>query len=124
MNSFPPGYIDGNTNPFSTPDNDVGPGWGWAALMLPFLEQDNVYRQINFSQGVAVGNNVVISWPTNGATGYVLQSKTIFNSASVWAAVADLPVPAGNRFYVTNSPSGVARFYQLAKIPAAPLPAD
>ena len=28
---FPPGYVDGNTNPASTPDNDVGPGWGWAA---------------------------------------------------------------------------------------------
>src|SRR5437588_4760823 len=27
---FPPGYIDGNTDPSSTPDNDVGPGWGWA----------------------------------------------------------------------------------------------
>src|SRR6201997_3818681 len=31
-NAFPPGYIDGNTNPSSTPDNDVGPGWGWASL--------------------------------------------------------------------------------------------
>jgi len=67
-----------------------------------------------------VRNNVVISWPTTGATGYVLQSKTVFDSASVWGSVAELPVPAGNRFYVTNSPSGVARFYQLAKIPAAP----
>ena len=28
---FPPGYADGNTNAASTPDNDVGPGWGWAS---------------------------------------------------------------------------------------------
>src|SRR5947199_1004875 len=33
-NYFPPGYIDGNTNPDSTPDNDVGPGWGWASFLL------------------------------------------------------------------------------------------
>src|ERR1700738_1249901 len=35
---FPPGYIDGNTDPSSTPDNDVGPGWGWASFLLPYLE--------------------------------------------------------------------------------------
>src|SRR5436305_3019192 len=45
-NRFPPGYIDGNTSPDSTPDNDVGPGWGWASFALPYLEQENVYRQI------------------------------------------------------------------------------
>ena len=33
-NCFPPGYIDGNTNPASTPDNDVGPGWGWAVFTV------------------------------------------------------------------------------------------
>jgi prepilin-type N-terminal cleavage/methylation domain-containing protein/prepilin-type processing-associated H-X9-DG protein len=57
---FPPGYIDGNTNPYSTPDNDVGPGWGWACLLLPYLEQGNVFNQINFSQGVGVGSNVAV----------------------------------------------------------------
>jgi prepilin-type N-terminal cleavage/methylation domain-containing protein/prepilin-type processing-associated H-X9-DG protein len=60
-NYFPPGYLDGNTNPNSTPDNDVGPGWGWAALILPYLEQKNVYNQINLLQGVGVGSNVAIS---------------------------------------------------------------
>jgi prepilin-type N-terminal cleavage/methylation domain-containing protein/prepilin-type processing-associated H-X9-DG protein len=58
---FPPGYVDGNTNPNSTPDNDVGPGWGWAAFLLPYVEQDNVYRQINFNQPVGLGSNTAIS---------------------------------------------------------------
>src|ERR1700734_97622 len=49
---FPPGYVDGNTTPASTPDNDVGPGWGWASFLLPFLELNSVYSEINFSQGV------------------------------------------------------------------------
>src|SRR5271166_2913417 len=39
---FPPGYVDGNTSTTSTPDNDVGPGWGWAAFILPYLEQKAV----------------------------------------------------------------------------------
>src|SRR5579862_6324711 len=58
---FPPGYVDGNTDPNSTPDNDVGPGWGWASYLLPHLDQINVYNQINFNQPVGAGVNAQIS---------------------------------------------------------------
>ncbi len=60
-NMFPSGYVDGNTSTTSTPDNDVGPGWGWAAMILPYAEQGNVYNQINFSQGVGLGSNTSVS---------------------------------------------------------------
>src|SRR5438094_3667737 len=39
-----PAYVDGET--------DTAPGWGWAAFILPYVEQDNLYRQLNFSQPV------------------------------------------------------------------------
>ena len=59
---FPPGYReDFNTNSNSTPDMDQGPGWGWAAYLLPYVEQGNLYNQINFNQGVTVGNNIAAS---------------------------------------------------------------
>ncbi len=58
---FPPGYSDGNTDPNSTPDNDVGPGWGWASYLLPYLEQGNVYNQIHFSQGIGTGSNAAVA---------------------------------------------------------------
>lgn len=58
---FPPGYIDGNTNPSSTPNNDIGPGWGWASFLLPFVEQQNVYNQINFKVGIGLGSNATVS---------------------------------------------------------------
>jgi prepilin-type N-terminal cleavage/methylation domain-containing protein/prepilin-type processing-associated H-X9-DG protein len=58
---FPAGYVDGNMVPTSTPDNDVGPGWGWATYILPYMEQGNLYNQINLSVGVGVGVNVVPS---------------------------------------------------------------
>ena len=48
---FPPGYIDSQNNSIFTPDLDMGPGWGWAALSLPFLEQQPLYNSINFSLG-------------------------------------------------------------------------
>jgi prepilin-type N-terminal cleavage/methylation domain-containing protein/prepilin-type processing-associated H-X9-DG protein len=57
---FPPGYVDRNTDPTSTPDNDLGPGWGWASFLLPYLEQGNLSKQINFSQGVGIGSNVAV----------------------------------------------------------------
>jgi len=58
---FPPGYADGNTDPNSTPDNDVGPGWGWAAYALPYLEQGALFNQINFKQPVGSGTNAQVS---------------------------------------------------------------
>jgi prepilin-type N-terminal cleavage/methylation domain-containing protein/prepilin-type processing-associated H-X9-DG protein len=62
--SFPPGYIDGNMDPKSTADNDVGPGWGWASFLLPYLELNSVYTQIDFTQTVGTGPNVQISQMT------------------------------------------------------------
>lgn len=61
---FPPGYVDRNSDPNSTPDNDQGPGWGWASFLLPYLDQGNLYNQINFNQGVGVGSNIQVSQMT------------------------------------------------------------
>jgi prepilin-type N-terminal cleavage/methylation domain-containing protein/prepilin-type processing-associated H-X9-DG protein len=43
--SFPSGY---RCQPQADP-NSTAPGWGWAALLLPDVEQDNLSRQINFT---------------------------------------------------------------------------
>jgi prepilin-type N-terminal cleavage/methylation domain-containing protein/prepilin-type processing-associated H-X9-DG protein len=48
MEHLPPGYSDVG----SWPNPDVGPGWGWAAFLLPYIEQDNLYNQIDFTRGV------------------------------------------------------------------------
>src|SRR5437764_5181982 len=53
--AFPPGlvsrlvdpnwkYQTGNTN--SYPD-ELGPGWSFFAFLLPYIEQENLYRQID-----------------------------------------------------------------------------
>jgi prepilin-type N-terminal cleavage/methylation domain-containing protein/prepilin-type processing-associated H-X9-DG protein len=41
---FPPGYISGVT----ANGDDTGPGWGWAAFILPYMEQQALFDQINF----------------------------------------------------------------------------
>jgi prepilin-type N-terminal cleavage/methylation domain-containing protein/prepilin-type processing-associated H-X9-DG protein len=46
---FPPGF----TSKSLTVNGDgTGPGWGWAAHLLPYVEQDNVFRQIDFTKDI------------------------------------------------------------------------
>jgi prepilin-type N-terminal cleavage/methylation domain-containing protein/prepilin-type processing-associated H-X9-DG protein len=45
--ALPPGYRA--SGPYVDGATDTAPGWGWAAFLLPFLEQDNLFRQINFN---------------------------------------------------------------------------
>src|SRR6266852_4472874 len=51
---FPSGYIWKSTN-VAPPDvpTQTDPGWSWAALMLQYIEQDNLYRQIDFQSSVS-----------------------------------------------------------------------
>ncbi len=50
QNGLPPGYTAANS--YFDGENDVAPGWAWGAYLLPYLEQNNLYQQINFSQPV------------------------------------------------------------------------
>jgi prepilin-type N-terminal cleavage/methylation domain-containing protein/prepilin-type processing-associated H-X9-DG protein len=52
-NGFPPGYFS-LTN---SDGSDAGPGWGWAAYLLPDLEQDTLQNQINFTQDIGAPVN-------------------------------------------------------------------
>jgi prepilin-type N-terminal cleavage/methylation domain-containing protein/prepilin-type processing-associated H-X9-DG protein len=47
---FPPGYLA--AGPYTDGATDTAPGWGWAAFLLPYLEQQNLYQQIDFTQPV------------------------------------------------------------------------
>lgn len=46
---FPPGFISRAT---STDGDSIGPGWGWGTMLLPYLEQENLYRQIDLTRGI------------------------------------------------------------------------
>jgi prepilin-type N-terminal cleavage/methylation domain-containing protein/prepilin-type processing-associated H-X9-DG protein len=57
--ALPAGYVSG----FDQTGNDLGPGWGWAAAILPQLEQTAIYNVIHFdlqiydnANGVRVAN--------------------------------------------------------------------
>jgi prepilin-type N-terminal cleavage/methylation domain-containing protein len=47
---FPPGF----TSRAATIDGpSLGPGWGWGAHLLLYLEETNLYRQIDFTKDIA-----------------------------------------------------------------------
>jgi prepilin-type N-terminal cleavage/methylation domain-containing protein/prepilin-type processing-associated H-X9-DG protein len=46
FSTLPPGYLATAAYP------DTTPGWGWAAFLLPYVEQQNLYRQLDFTRPV------------------------------------------------------------------------
>jgi prepilin-type N-terminal cleavage/methylation domain-containing protein len=54
--AFPAGYYD----PTPWPAPDRGPGWGWAAFLLPFLEQADLARQVNVNRDVGDPANAAL----------------------------------------------------------------
>jgi prepilin-type N-terminal cleavage/methylation domain-containing protein len=53
---FPCGYI-GSWAPSDPDREDVGPGWGWAALVLHHFEQRDLYHAINFDLNIEADDN-------------------------------------------------------------------
>jgi prepilin-type N-terminal cleavage/methylation domain-containing protein len=104
QSSFPPGYLYNPSSasagalartpsptlrldrppplPIVLPPN--APGWGWAAYLLPYIEQDNLYRRIDFTlptdspsmAGVRMTMLSVYTCPSDYAAGvYPVQSS-------------------------------------------------
>jgi prepilin-type N-terminal cleavage/methylation domain-containing protein len=57
MNGFPPGYYD--VAPW--PNDDAGPGWGWASFILADLEQDNLQRSIDYNLNVGSNSPAIVA---------------------------------------------------------------
>ena len=47
--TFPPGYVS-STQGNQPTGQEIGTGWGWAAMLLNNLEQGPLYNAVNFSQ--------------------------------------------------------------------------
>jgi prepilin-type N-terminal cleavage/methylation domain-containing protein/prepilin-type processing-associated H-X9-DG protein len=65
---FPPGYVSAinstvtdacNMDQENTPGQgvDIGAGWAWGSMILPYLEQPALYNSINFNLSVAFRQN-------------------------------------------------------------------
>jgi plastocyanin len=59
------------------------------------------------------GNQAIVSWPTNYAAGFSLESATNLQSGG-WNAVTNPPALVGTNWVMTNSQSGPGQFFRLS----------
>jgi prepilin-type N-terminal cleavage/methylation domain-containing protein/prepilin-type processing-associated H-X9-DG protein len=57
--AFPPGYMAASK--FSEGETDTAPGWGWALMILPHLEQGPLYSSTNFTLSIQAPANTTSS---------------------------------------------------------------
>ena len=79
--SLPPGYV----SQYDSSGNDLGPGWGWAAILLPQLEQTNIFVAIQFPLAIEKQTSpaAIAARTTNIAT-YLCPSDTVNPSWMAW----------------------------------------
>lgn len=79
--AFPPGYV----SDFQPNGTDTGPGWGWAAMLLPQMEQKPLFDSTNFNLSIESPSNQTCRLPTIAA--YLCPSDTV--KPTWWAMVRD-----------------------------------
>jgi prepilin-type N-terminal cleavage/methylation domain-containing protein len=86
---LPPGFVSRTT---SVNGEGLGTGWGWAAHILPQVEQDNLFRQIDLAQDILAPNH----------TQARATKITLFRCPSD-------PVPGGDTFEVVSESGQLGR---------------
>jgi prepilin-type N-terminal cleavage/methylation domain-containing protein/prepilin-type processing-associated H-X9-DG protein len=115
---LPPGYrssgayLDGGT--------DTAPGWGWAAFLLPFLEQDNLFRQINLTQPLQGQAAITTMLPVflcpsdvPASAAFVLSDATFSPITS--AAPSSYAATVGDDSSEADGPTGNGVFYRNSR---------
>jgi prepilin-type N-terminal cleavage/methylation domain-containing protein/prepilin-type processing-associated H-X9-DG protein len=114
---FPPGYAA--STPYVNGETDTSPGWGWAAFILPQLEQNNLYRQINFNQPVQSSSAIQTMLPVflcpsdlvpltpfpvvDGSLTTMALAAPSSYAATVGSDASDVADPTGNGVFYRNS---------------------
>jgi prepilin-type N-terminal cleavage/methylation domain-containing protein/prepilin-type processing-associated H-X9-DG protein len=110
-----------NPKNFSIPE---GPGWGWAAYLLPYVEQDNLYKQIDFTLPVESPSLLaqrtvtlaVYTCPVDQHTG-VYSIFTVKNRVLARAATNSYAASFGaNRQLTNKTDQGDGVFYRNSRV--------
>jgi prepilin-type N-terminal cleavage/methylation domain-containing protein/prepilin-type processing-associated H-X9-DG protein len=122
LQTFPSGYVSN----FDAQGNDTGPGWGWAAMLLPQFEQTPLFNSINFNLAIEQPSNLTSRLPV--VKNFLCPSDT---AQPLWLAVTRdvlTAAPVQNLCQVASSnyvgmygtgepgPNGEGVFFRNSKI--------
>jgi prepilin-type N-terminal cleavage/methylation domain-containing protein/prepilin-type processing-associated H-X9-DG protein len=114
--SLPPGYFA------TAPYPDTTPGWGWGAYLLPYLEQESLYRKIDFSQPMQQNPAVIGSMlkvyfcPSDQAPPQPFSITDGTLESIVSAAPSSYAASVGDDSSEADAPTGNGMFYRNSKI--------
>ncbi len=111
---FPPGYHAAGA--YSDGANDTAPGWGWAAVILPHLEQGPLCKRLNFGQPVqnspAIGTVVTLFLCPSDLAPPSFAITDAFGNALAQAAPSSYAACVGGDESDTAGPRGLGIFYR------------
>jgi prepilin-type N-terminal cleavage/methylation domain-containing protein/prepilin-type processing-associated H-X9-DG protein len=113
--AFPPGYLA----TAAYPGND--PGWGWATYLLPYLEQDNLYRQLNLVNPAAMSPGIqtmltVFDCPSDSSAAGPFTISDYLGNSICMAAPSSYAATVGSDASETDDVTGNGVFYRNSKV--------
>jgi prepilin-type N-terminal cleavage/methylation domain-containing protein/prepilin-type processing-associated H-X9-DG protein len=117
---FPPGYT---TTAAATDLTNTAPGWGWGVYLLPYIEQENVYRAINCSVPIEdLVNRPAIQTlvptyvcPADVGIPPTVEISDAFGTLLSQAAPSSYAATVGNDFSDVADPTGNGVFYRNSR---------
>jgi len=115
---LPPGYLA--TAQYSDGAADTSPGWGWAAYLLPYIEQNNLFQQLNLAQPVqnsVAGQTLVKVYlcPSDLTPQAAFPVTDAFGNAITAAAPACYTACCGGDESGIADPTGLGIFYRNSR---------
>jgi prepilin-type N-terminal cleavage/methylation domain-containing protein/prepilin-type processing-associated H-X9-DG protein len=104
---LPPGYVSN----FDSAGIDTGPGWAWAAMTLPQLEQAPLFSALNFNLAIETPANATVRLASVGI--FLCPSDT--TASAYWAVQRDFATGAPLRQICQVAPSNYVGMYGIGE---------
>jgi prepilin-type processing-associated H-X9-DG protein len=115
---LPPGYAA--SVPYSDGVTDTAPGWGWAAYILPYLDQGNLAGQFDFSKPVQSFPGIQTMIPVYLCPSDICPDRAFpvcdaFGNPITLAAPSSYAASCGGDESDTADPTGFGVFYRNSR---------
>ncbi len=115
---FPPGYL--STQAYTDGATDTAPGWGWGTFILPYIEQGNLYSQMNLQQPIPATTPIqnlikMYTCPSDSNAQAAFMIKDAVGTNLMLAGPSSYAASCGGDESDTADPTGKGVFYRNSK---------